>query len=63
MIRFLYQLAAQMVGGTVHQFEGRDARGRWHKGLCILSPEAMAAHKAAFRIDALVYTDTALVDP
>lgn len=55
-----YKLAAWLCGGEVHQFEGRTRQGKWRKGLCILSPEAMEAHRAAFRCDASVYSDTAL---
>lgn len=57
-----YRLAAWIIGGTVHQFEGRDRAGRWHRGLCILSHGALVAHKVVFRHDASVYADTALVD-
>lgn len=58
-----YRLAAWIIGGTVHQFEGRDPSGRWHRGLCVLSHAALVAHKVAFRPDAMVYCDTALVEP
>ena len=58
-----YRLAAWIIGGTVHQFEGRDHAGRWHGGLCILSHDALVAHKVCFRHDASVYVDTALVEP
>ena len=58
-----YRLAAWIIGGTVHQFEGRDRAGRWHRGLCILSHDALDAHKVCFRHDASVYMDTALVEP
>lgn len=58
-----YRLAAWIIGGTVHQFEGRDRAGRWHRGLCILSHDALVAHKVAFRHDASVFVDTALVEP
>lgn len=58
-----YRLAAWIIGGTVHQFEGRDRAGRWHRGLCILSHDALVAHKVSFRHDASVYSDTALVEP
>lgn len=58
-----YRLAAWIIGGTVHQFEGRDRAGRWHRGLCILSHAALVAHKVCFRHDASVYSDTALVEP
>jgi hypothetical protein len=58
-----YRLAAWIIGGTVHQFEGRDRNGRWHRGLCILSHDALVAHKVAFRLGASVYCDTALVEP
>ena len=58
-----YRLTAWIIGGTVHQFEGRDRAGRWHRGLCILSHDALVAHKIVFRHDANVYTDTALVEP
>lgn len=61
--KILYALAAAFLGGNVFKFEGRDSKGKWHKGLCILSPEAFAAHKAAFRPGAQVYSDTALTDP
>lgn len=58
-----YRLAAWIIGGTVHQFEGRDRAGRWHRGICILSHDALVAHKVVFRHDASVYSDTALVEP
>lgn len=58
-----YRLAAWIVGGTVHQFEGRDHMQRWHRGLCILSKEALVAHKVSFRPGASVFSDTALVEP
>lgn len=58
-----YRLAAWLIGGTVHQFEGRDRAGRWHRGPCILSQNALVAHKVFFRHDASVYSDTALVEP
>ena len=58
-----YRLAAWLIGGTVHQFEGRDRAGRWHRGLCILSHDALVSHKVSFRHDASVYSDTALVEP
>jgi sigma54-dependent transcription regulator len=58
-----YRLAAWLLGGTVHQFEGRDRAGRWYNGLCILSHDALVAHKVSFRYDARVYSDTALVEP
>ena len=58
-----YRLAAWIIGGTVHQFEGRDHAGRWHGGLCILSHDALVAHKVCFRHNASVYVDTALVEP
>ena len=58
-----YRLAAWIIGGTLHQFEGRDRAGRWHRGLCILSHDALVAHKVVFRHDASVYVDTALVEP
>lgn len=58
-----YRLAAWLIGGTVHQFEGRDRAGRRHRGLCILSQNALVAHKVCFRNDASVYSDTALVEP
>jgi len=58
-----YRLAAWIIGGTVHQFEGRDRVGRWHRGMCILSHDALVAHKVCFRHDASVYSDTALVEP
>lgn len=58
-----YRLAAWIIGGTVHQFDGRDRAGRWHRGLCILSHDALVAHKVCFRHDAKVFTDTALVEP
>lgn len=59
----VYRIAAWMIGGTVHQFEGRDGSGRWHRGICILSHDALVAHRVCFRTDAMVYVDTALVDP
>ena len=60
-IQFItYTVAAWIIGGTLHQFEGRDCAGRWHKGLCILSHDALVAHKVVFRHDASVYVDTAL---
>ena len=58
----IYKLAAWILGATVHQFEGRDGKGKWHRGLCILSHEALVAHKVSFRTNASVYSDTALVD-
>lgn len=58
-----YRFAAWITGGTVSQFEGRDEAGKWHKGLMVVSPEAMDAHRAAFRKDASVYVDTAMTDP
>jgi hypothetical protein len=61
--RFRYKLAAMLTGGTVHQFEGYDGRGKWYKGLVILSPEAMRAHKVTFRPEARVYSDTAITEP
>jgi hypothetical protein len=42
-------------------FEGRDARGKWHRGLIWTTPAAMKAFRASFRKDAKVYVDTALV--
>jgi hypothetical protein len=58
-----YRLAAWIIVGTVHQFEGRDRAGRWHRGLCILSHDALVAHMVCWRHDASVYSDTALVEP
>lgn len=58
-----YKIAALICGGEILQFEGRDRKGEWYKGLCVLSPEAMRAHKATFRHDAMVYIDTALIAP
>ena len=58
-----YRLAAWIIGGGVYQFEGRDRDGRWHCGLCILSDDALVAHRAAFRCGASVYADTGLVEP
>lgn len=58
-----YHLAAYLLGGTVHRFEGRDHAGRWHGGLCILSHDALVAHKVAFRTGSSVFVDTKLMDP
>ena len=62
MKKLRLKLAAWIAGGTIHTFEGRDRKGKWHLGKIIATPEAMGALRASFRIDAMVYTDTALTD-
>lgn len=58
-----FRIAALIAGGKVYRFEGLNRTHRWVSGLVILSPEALEAHRAAFRAGAKVYSDTALTEP
>lgn len=58
MKTLLYKIAAMLCGGALYRFEGRDSRGRWSGGLCIMSKGAMDGQRNVFRAGACNISET-----